>query len=131
MNGAPAGQSLWQEARNSDGRVYYYNVQTKATQWEKPVELMTPVEVRAPFSGVFWRSSNMPCPYEARLDESTMEGVHSREWPKVLVQHRDKAKHLGHARGLQECACAGINSAAHGAVRRVSFVPENLVQGTI
>lgn len=37
--------ALWQEARNADGRVYYYNVQTKATQWAKPVELMTPVEV--------------------------------------------------------------------------------------
>ncbi|KAJ5158853.1 WW/Rsp5/WWP [Penicillium coprophilum] len=37
--------ALWQEARNADGRVYYYNVQTKATQWTKPKELMTPVEL--------------------------------------------------------------------------------------
>ncbi|KMQ41855.1 FF domain [Trichophyton rubrum] len=36
--------ALWQEARNAEGRVYYYNVQTKATQWTKPLELMTPVE---------------------------------------------------------------------------------------
>ncbi|EEP78577.1 conserved hypothetical protein [Uncinocarpus reesii 1704] len=35
---------LWQEARNADGRVYYYNVQTKATQWAKPFELMTSQE---------------------------------------------------------------------------------------
>ncbi|KAI1977118.1 U1 snRNP protein [Ophidiomyces ophidiicola] len=35
---------LWQEARNGEGRVYYYNVQTKATQWAKPIELMTPME---------------------------------------------------------------------------------------
>ncbi|OQD77970.1 hypothetical protein PENDEC_c002G02296 [Penicillium decumbens] len=42
---APSGAPvLWQEARNTDGRVYYFNVQTKATQWAKPVELMTPVE---------------------------------------------------------------------------------------
>ncbi|QGA15473.1 hypothetical protein EYB26_003131 [Talaromyces marneffei] len=40
----PAGSSLWQEARNADGRVYYYNVQTKVTQWEKPADLLTPVE---------------------------------------------------------------------------------------
>lgn len=46
MNGMPGAPSLWQEARNADGRVYYYNVQTKATQWAKPLELMTPVEVR-------------------------------------------------------------------------------------
>ncbi|RFU35943.1 hypothetical protein B7463_g299, partial [Scytalidium lignicola] len=47
MNGAngnvgPPG--LWQEARNADGRVYYYNTITKATQWTKPEELMTPAE---------------------------------------------------------------------------------------
>ncbi|KAF5014317.1 hypothetical protein F66182_14743, partial [Fusarium sp. NRRL 66182] len=41
---APGGSSLWQEARNADGRVYYYNVQTKVTQWAKPAELLTPVE---------------------------------------------------------------------------------------
>ena len=41
----PGGPSLWQEARSPDGRVYYFNAQTKATQWTKPVELMTPVEV--------------------------------------------------------------------------------------
>ena len=46
MNGPPGPASLWQEARNADGRAYYYNVQTKATQWAKPLELMTPVEVR-------------------------------------------------------------------------------------
>lgn len=45
MNGGPAPPGLWQEARNADGRVYYYNVQTKATQWQKPLELMTPAEV--------------------------------------------------------------------------------------
>ncbi|PGH15550.1 hypothetical protein AJ79_02332 [Helicocarpus griseus UAMH5409] len=44
MNPMPVPAALWQEARNSDGRVYYYNVQTKATQWTKPLELMTPVE---------------------------------------------------------------------------------------
>ncbi|OJD28208.1 hypothetical protein ACJ73_00391 [Blastomyces percursus] len=44
MNGMPVPPALWQEARNSDGRVYYYNVQTKATQWTKPLELMTPAE---------------------------------------------------------------------------------------
>lgn len=45
MDGPSGVAALWQEARNADGRVYYYNVQTKATQWAKPVELMTPVEV--------------------------------------------------------------------------------------
>ncbi|KAK2865131.1 hypothetical protein FQN49_003879 [Arthroderma sp. PD_2] len=42
--GLPMPPAIWQEARNAEGRVYYYNVQTKATQWTKPLELMTPVE---------------------------------------------------------------------------------------
>ncbi|KAA6410943.1 MAG: formin binding [Lasallia pustulata] len=47
MNGVnlaagPPGQ--WQEARNNDGRVYYYNTATKVTQWTKPLELMSPAE---------------------------------------------------------------------------------------
>ena len=45
VNGLPGSASLWQEARNAEGRVYYYNTQTKATQWTKPPELMTPAEV--------------------------------------------------------------------------------------
>jgi pre-mRNA-processing factor 40 len=36
---------LWSEARNAEGRVYYYNTITKATQWTKPEDLMTPAEV--------------------------------------------------------------------------------------
>ena len=44
MNGAPAQPATWNEARTPEGRVYYFNVHTKATQWTKPIELMTPVE---------------------------------------------------------------------------------------
>jgi pre-mRNA-processing factor 40 len=39
--------SPWQEARAADGKIYYYNAQTKATQWTKPVEMMSPAEVLA------------------------------------------------------------------------------------
>lgn len=46
MNGGTPGQAaLWQEARAADGRVYYYNVQTKATQWTRPPEMMGAAEV--------------------------------------------------------------------------------------
>ena len=44
MNGYPAPASLWQEARAPDGRAYFYNTQTKETSWQKPAELMTPIE---------------------------------------------------------------------------------------
>jgi hypothetical protein len=43
--------SQWQEARNSDGRPYYYNSVTKETQWTKPEELMTPDEVCSAMDG--------------------------------------------------------------------------------
>ncbi|KAL9582461.1 MAG: hypothetical protein Q9203_005489, partial [Teloschistes exilis] len=35
--------SVWSQAE-SNGRIYYYNTVTKATQWTKPEELMTPSE---------------------------------------------------------------------------------------
>ena len=44
MNGHPGPGTLWQEARAPDGRVYYFNTQTKETSWQKPQDLMTPVE---------------------------------------------------------------------------------------
>ncbi|RKF62712.1 Pre-mRNA-processing protein prp40 [Erysiphe neolycopersici] len=43
-NGHISGPKLWSEARNAEGRVYYYNTVTKVTQWTKPEELMTPAE---------------------------------------------------------------------------------------
>ncbi|KAK4695559.1 pre-mRNA-processing factor 40, partial [Lecanoromycetidae sp. Uapishka_2] len=43
-NGVAAAPVLWSEARNAEGRVYFYNTVTKATQWTKPIELMSPAE---------------------------------------------------------------------------------------
>jgi pre-mRNA-processing factor 40 len=45
MNGLPPNPVVWQEARHVDGRVYYFNTQTKATQWTKPEALMSEAEV--------------------------------------------------------------------------------------
>ncbi|KAF2401220.1 putative formin binding protein [Trichodelitschia bisporula] len=44
MSGPGVQPGVWREHKNSDGRVYYYNTQTQATQWAKPLELMGPVE---------------------------------------------------------------------------------------
>ena len=45
INGVAAPPGLWKEARNPEGRVYYYNTITNVTQWTKPAEMMTPAEV--------------------------------------------------------------------------------------
>lgn len=44
----PSAAALWHEYRTPDGRVYYSNSVTKATQWTKPEEMMSPAEVRVP-----------------------------------------------------------------------------------
>lgn len=98
MNGPGGASALWQEARNADGRAYYYNVQTKATQWTKPVELMTPVEVGIP---VVTNPFNDNCANYSSLlllacpSGSALEGVYSGWWAQILVQHGKQAKHVG------------------------------------
>jgi pre-mRNA-processing factor 40 len=44
MNGFPAPPSVWAEAKAPDGRTYFYNSATRETSWQKPKELMTPIE---------------------------------------------------------------------------------------
>nr|XP_009765765.1 PREDICTED: pre-mRNA-processing protein 40A isoform X2 [Nicotiana sylvestris] len=41
---SPQNASDWQEYEAADGRRYYYNKITKQSSWEKPLELMTPLE---------------------------------------------------------------------------------------
>ncbi|GAP84918.1 putative FF domain-containing protein [Rosellinia necatrix] len=44
VNGHYGQPNPWQEIKSQDGRVYYHNPITKATQWTKPEEMMTPAE---------------------------------------------------------------------------------------
>ncbi|KAI1386714.1 uncharacterized protein F4822DRAFT_411032 [Hypoxylon trugodes] len=44
VNGHYGQPNPWQEYKSPDGRVYYYNSITKATQWTKPEDLMSPAE---------------------------------------------------------------------------------------
>lgn len=114
--------ALWQEARNADGRAYYYNVQTKATQWTKPRELMTPVEVREKITAIIMSLTNC---YLASTGKSTLEGVYHRCRAQILVQYRKQAEHLGDSGSLQRCACAG--TCCDCTPRRVSGFPQRNV----
>ncbi|XP_057776534.1 pre-mRNA-processing protein 40A isoform X2 [Salvia miltiorrhiza] len=61
VNGSSTAQqsaSDWQEYDAADGRRYYYNKTTKQSSWEKPLELMTPLE-RADASTV-WKEFTTP-----------------------------------------------------------------------
>ncbi|KAK1271481.1 Pre-mRNA-processing protein 40A [Acorus gramineus] len=55
--------SDWQEHTSDDGKRYYYNKKTRQSSWEKPVELMTPIE----HSGEFWLGK-----VKKRADASTV-----------------------------------------------------------
>jgi hypothetical protein len=45
MNGQPAQTPVWQIHETPEKRVYYYNPVTKVTRWDKPEELMDPMDV--------------------------------------------------------------------------------------
>ena len=58
MNGLPPTPVTWQEARAPDGRTYFYNAVTRETSWQKPKEIMTPME-RA-FASQPWKEYQTP-----------------------------------------------------------------------
>ncbi|KAF8410256.1 hypothetical protein HHK36_002781 [Tetracentron sinense] len=57
-NPSQQSSSDWQEHTSADGRRYYYNKKTRQSSWEKPLELMTPIE-RADASTV-WKEFTTP-----------------------------------------------------------------------
>jgi len=99
INGVAGSPALWSQASTPEGRIYYYNTQTKETQWTKPLELMSPAEV----SYLLIRGQ-LILTIPASSCKSAMEGAYHTRREEVLVQHGDKAELLGDARGLQECA---------------------------
>jgi pre-mRNA-processing factor 40 len=58
MNVLPTPPVIWQETRTPEGKVYYFNTITKATQWDKPIELQTPQD--RVLASLPWRESTAP-----------------------------------------------------------------------
>lgn len=73
MNGLSPAPVQWQEARAPDGRTYYYNSMTKETTWNKPAELMTPLE-RA-LSSQPWKEFSTPDGRKYYYDGETKQTV--------------------------------------------------------
>ncbi|XP_010530462.1 PREDICTED: pre-mRNA-processing protein 40A-like isoform X2 [Tarenaya hassleriana] len=80
-----ASASEWQEHTSADGRKYYYNKRTKQSSWEKPLDLMTPLE-RADASTV-WKEFSTPEGRKYYYNKATKES----KWtiPEELKLARD------------------------------------------
>ncbi|KAF3954921.1 hypothetical protein CMV_019793, partial [Castanea mollissima] len=80
--------SDWQEHSSADGRRYYYNKRTKQSSWEKPPELMTPIE-KADASTV-WKEYTSPEGRKYYFNKVTKES----KWtiPEELKLAREQAQ---------------------------------------
>lgn len=56
-------KSVWTEHKSLDGKIYFYNTETKQSTWEKPDELKSPAEVGTG-SEEFWTND---CSVVSRL----------------------------------------------------------------
>ncbi|XP_027093459.1 pre-mRNA-processing protein 40A isoform X2 [Coffea arabica] len=80
--------SNWQEFEAANGRRYYYNKVTQQSSWEKPLELMTPIE-RADASTV-WKEFTTPEGRKYYYNKETKES----KWtmPEELKRAREQAE---------------------------------------
>ncbi|XP_069589050.1 pre-mRNA-processing factor 40 homolog A isoform X1 [Ranitomeya imitator] len=65
-------KSMWTEHKSPDGRIYYYNIETKQSTWEKPDEMKTAVEQmlsKCPWKE-FKSDSGKPYYYNSQTKES-------------------------------------------------------------
>uniref|UniRef100_A0A7N0SXF7 Pre-mRNA-processing protein 40A n=1 Tax=Kalanchoe fedtschenkoi TaxID=63787 RepID=A0A7N0SXF7_KALFE len=85
---SPQSSSDWQEHTATDGRRYYYNRKTKQSSWEKPSELMTPIE-RADAS-TDWKEFSTPDGKKYYYNKVTKQS----KWtiPEELQLAREKAE---------------------------------------
>ncbi|KAJ4848786.1 hypothetical protein Tsubulata_025770 [Turnera subulata] len=105
--------SDWQEHTAADGRRYYYNKRTKQSSWEKPLELMTPIE-RADASTV-WKEFTTSEGKKYYYNKVTKQS----KWtiPEELKLAREQA---------QQAAQQGSQSEANAASHVLAAMPVGL-----
>ncbi|XVE70224.1 hypothetical protein DITRI_Ditri10aG0055700 [Diplodiscus trichospermus] len=101
--------SDWQEHTSADGRRYYYNKKTRQSSWEKPLELMTPIE-RADASTV-WKEFTTPEGRKYYYNKVTKQS----KWtiPEELKLAREQAQAAANQGTPSD---AGVSSQAPAAV---------------
>ncbi|KAK4742651.1 hypothetical protein SAY87_000652 [Trapa incisa] len=112
---APSHQSSsdWQEHESATGRRYYYNKKTKQSSWEKPLELMTPME-RADSSTV-WKEFSTSDGRKYYYNKVTKQSVWSM--PEEMKLAREQA--LKNEGRVPEEAVSGVQGAGAGGVASV------------
>lgn len=95
-NSTLQSSSDWQEHTSADGRRYYYNKKTRQSSWEKPMELMTPIE-RADASTV-WKEFTTPEGRKYYYNKVTKQS----KWtiPEELKMAREQAEKAA-SQGIQ------------------------------
>ncbi|KAJ4953294.1 hypothetical protein NE237_030126 [Protea cynaroides] len=106
-NSSQQSSSDWQEHTSADGRRYYYNKKTRQSSWEKPLELMTPIE-RADASTV-WKEFTTPEGRKYFYNKVTKQS----KWtiPDELRLAREQAEKAA-SQGLQPDATVTSNSSS-------------------
>ncbi|KAL1194306.1 Pre-mRNA-processing protein 40A [Cardamine amara subsp. amara] len=107
-NLTPQSASDWQEHASADGRKYYYNKRTKQSSWEKPLELMTPLE-RADASTV-WKEFTTAEGRKYYYNKVTKES----KWtiPEDLKLAREQAELASAKRPLSENGSTSLSHIA-------------------
>ncbi|RDX79895.1 Pre-mRNA-processing protein 40A, partial [Mucuna pruriens] len=125
-------QSLsdWQEHTSADGRRYYYNKRTRQSSWEKPLELMSPVE-RADASTV-WKEFTSSEGRKYYYNKITQQSTWSiPEELKLAREQAQKGVNQGMQSETSETSNAVVSSAATStAVNAVSLNTSLTSNGT-
>ncbi|KAK7291040.1 hypothetical protein RIF29_05900 [Crotalaria pallida] len=118
---APNQQSLsdWQEHTSADGRRYYYNKKTRQSSWEKPLELMSPIE-RADASTV-WKEFTSSDGKKYYYNKDTQQSTWSiPEELKLAREQAQKAVNEGVQSQTTDAPSVAVSSAGTAAAANLA-----------
>ncbi|GAB4853406.1 hypothetical protein Ancab_017584 [Ancistrocladus abbreviatus] len=114
--------SDWLEHTSADGRRYYYNKKTRRSTWEKPVELMTPLEKADATTD--WKEYTSPDGRKYYYNKVTRQSKWSIPEELKLARERIEKESCTET---QEAAASNTNSQAPDATSAVVSSPISVV----